>query len=104
MDEKKTKQTESEQAETVNEKETQVSEVEELKKLASFLHKERENKIFFYGYDDLVILFEELLSRNKKSIFNKFLIAQKSFPAYSDSKIVDLVFKELKARKIIQKS
>ena len=33
MDEKKTKQTESEQAETVNEKETQVSEVEELKKL-----------------------------------------------------------------------
>ncbi len=77
---------------------------EELKKLASFLHKERENKNFFYGYDDLVILFEELLSRNKKSIFNKFLIAQKSFPAYSDSKIVDLVFKELKARKIIQKS
>lgn len=77
---------------------------EELKQLANILHKERLENKFYYGYDDLVSLFEELLTKNKKNIMNKYLIAEKSFPAYSDSKIVDLVYRELREKKIIPKN
>lgn len=69
--------------------------------LANVVHEEYENKNFFEGYNDLVNLLEEMFFKNKKRIYDKYLIAKKSFPSYSDSKIVDIINKEVKSRKII---
>lgn len=74
---------------------------EEFTKLADILHAEYVNYNLFEGYNDLVILFEAMFSRNKKIIYEKYLVAKKSFPLYSDSKIVDIVYKEIKSRKVI---
>ena len=75
---------------------------EEFDILASKLHKERENNNFFYGYDDLIYLFESFFVRNKQNTINKLNVAKQTFNLYSDSKIIDLVNRELKAKKIIK--
>lgn len=71
------------------------------KDLASDLYEELINHNFYKGYYDLVILLEAMLKKNKKIIYDKFLIAEKSFPNYSDSKIVDLIYLEIKERNIL---
>lgn len=77
---------------------------EEFMSLANILHEEYENDNFFEGYNDLVNLLEEMFYRNKKRIYEKYLIAKKSFPSYSDSKIVDIIYKEVKSRKVLPES
>lgn len=75
---------------------------EEFDLLASKLHNERNKNNFFYGYDDLIYLFESFFVRNKKNTINKLTTAKKTFHLYSDSKIIDLVTRELKAKKILK--
>ena len=70
-------------------------------KLAELLHNEYANLNFFEGYNDLVILLEAILTKNKKRIYDKYVVAKKSFPLFSDSKIIDIIYKEIKSKKVI---
>ncbi len=72
--------------------------------LKDTIDEEVEKDNFYLGYYDVVLLLAELFNQNKKNILSKFKIAEKSFQAYGDSKIVDLLYKELSDRKIISVS
>ena len=72
--------------------------------LASKLTIEMENDNFYKGYYDLVLLLEAMFSKNKREIVVRFANAQKSFPHYSDSKIVDLIYLEARNKKILPNS
>lgn len=56
---------------------------------------------FYKGYFDLVLFMDAIMKKDKKQISQRFSIAEKSFPYYSDSKIVELIYKEAKNKKII---
>ena len=77
---------------------------EEFTKLAEILHNEYDNLNFFEGYNDLVMLLEAIIIKNKKRIYESYLNAKKSFPLYSDSKIVDIIYKEVKSKKVLPES
>lgn len=69
--------------------------------LAYYLEEEFKKHNYYSGYYDVVMLLDTMIKRNKKGIPEIFKIAEKSFPHYGDSKIVDLIYMEMKEMKII---
>lgn len=70
--------------------------------LALFLEDEFKNHNFYSGYYDVVLLLDAMIKHNKKAMAENLKIAEKSFSYYGDSKIVDLIYMEMKDKKIIQ--
>lgn len=70
-------------------------------KLADHLIDEYEKERFYVGYYEVVLLFKQLQHRNRKAIYQRFKASEQAFIPFKDSKIVDLIYYELREKKII---
>lgn len=71
--------------------------------LSDELIGEYENRNFYAGYYDLVMLMNVLNSKDKSVIREKFKTARKHFQYFGDSKIVDLINNEMIEKRIVKK-
>ena len=69
--------------------------------LAGSLREDFLNDRFYVGYYDMLVLIEALANNNKSEALELFKIASKSFQFFGDAKIVDIMFKEMQAKKFI---
>lgn len=56
---------------------------------------------FYSGYYDAVLLLDALMNNQKRLFLPAFKTVEKSFSMYGDSKIVDLIYKEMRQKKVI---
>lgn len=78
-----------------------LNDVESFKKLKDILDDAFKKWYFYSGYYDAVLLLEALVNNQKKLLLPAFKQVEKSFSMYGDSKIVDLIYKEMRQKKVI---
>ncbi|MFA6627695.1 MAG: hypothetical protein WCT17_04115 [Bacilli bacterium] len=79
----------------------QLNQVDSFKKLKTEIDEAFKKWLFYSGYYDAVLLLDALITNHKKILLSTFKQVEKSFSMYGDSKIVDLIYKEMRQKKVI---
>ena len=74
---------------------------ESFNKLKDALEDAYKKWYFYSGYYDAVLLLDALIKNQKRLFLPTFKQVEKSFSMYGDSKIVDLIYKEMRQKKVI---